>query len=166
MPAVGSNPTYHIHEDNMIGFDLDGTITNNWMIEIDWTWNKMRDALQSKEGIQNLNNIYINLKPRLIPIINVHIITGRPPISEITTVNWLKVYDIKVIDLHMGLYNCFSTKQMAERKAEIINDLNLTKYFEDEEKVRKILTQLCPDTEILTPEDSIRLGFARRYEWK
>lgn len=148
----------------MIGFDLDGTITEKWNTRI--TWDEMKIIVSDPCKLNDLKNEILITKPQLIPIIYIVIITSRPIILIKPTIDWLRKYKIKIADLSMNSITCSSTEEAAERKAHTINDWNLTKYFEDEEKVRKILTQLCPDTEILTPEDSIQLGFARRYKWK
>lgn len=146
---------------NPVGFDLDGTITEEW-------WNSWSSKAYTRGEGSLLTRTMIKMKlarikPAIIPIDYVHIITVRPEWLVKGTIRWLNKNGVKFFALHTPRGQ--HTLQGIERstfKAEAINSLALGEYYEDELDLREALEGLCPDTEILPPEEAIRRGRARQ----
>lgn len=145
-----------------VGYDLDGTITLPW-------WDKnihmTSDDSDNFELIEKVKNIIINVQPQLIPKNPVYIITNRPAnLFEDITIDWLDLYEIKVISLDMT-EKILDVDEKAENKAESINELQLDYYYEDESELRKKLSYLCPKTIIASPMDAIKNGHAYLFHY-
>lgn len=146
----------------MLGFDLDNTITENWFTKNKWGHEDTLIACKDKTKLECLKFILINAEISIIPITYVHIITCRPLILFDITYDFLIKHKVKFLDIHMSDRFIVDTEEAAKFKSEIINDLSLVKYVEDDEQIRGRLINLCPDTIILTPHEAVNCGLAKR----
>lgn len=147
----------------MIGCDLDGTLTKNWAVG-KWAnaeiW--MQALPRDPELVREMQTLLCELVPIMLPTRPVHIITSRAAkYFKDTTIKWLKMFDVNIIQLHMAM-GVYLGEERILYKAHTINELGLHYYFEDEEEIRGRLMFLCPDTCILPPEEALRMGLAKR----
>lgn len=92
-------------------------------------------------------NIWANLRhlfvlPLMRPLQPIIIITGRPPQDRWTTKAWLHLWGIKA-EVHFNPYQ--PDHEGAVRwKAECINRLGITRFFESDPKQEEEVRKLCP----------------------
>ena len=147
----------------LIGFDMDGTITEEWFTKYNWTSEDQKQCKFSDTKVEQLTVILKQIKPFLIPLNSVHIITARPFQLFDITYSWLVKNEIPFLDIHTPFCTFEEDSELiSNAKADIINYLGLDYYFEDDLKIRERLITLSPDTKILEPEEAIQLGFAKR----
>lgn len=143
-----------------IGFDLDGVLC-----EIDVGLLRVMDNILNKEARKSAEEWYYReRKPELNPILflgksdEFYILTSRPTRLNHITIPWIKRYYPHAIFKqvnHETLKGNSSKevenwlKEMARKKADVINKLKLDVYFEDSPATSHWLRVFCPFTKII-----------------
>jgi uncharacterized HAD superfamily protein len=126
----------------IIASDLDGVIA--------YTPYKKDDFVPSR-----LREFYRSCKPTKYSIFNYDfIITGRKDYYRKITENWLKENNVnynKLIMYPTGLRK--SLEGVFKYKAEIINKLNVNKYYENHKGIYNYLKRNCRNTDIVFVDD-------------
>lgn len=158
-----------------IGFDLDGTLASGWKGDENCGWIRkfftgwialfcLYCLGDSVIGKFYLNNFLVRSKLLLIPTLSIYVITSRPYWLVVVTKKWLRKNKITYCYLSMSSKVTGRRKshlvERSKQKAKVINSLELDCYYEDEEETRSLLKRLCLNTEILSPEESIRRSHA------
>jgi hypothetical protein len=122
----------------IIASDLDGVIA--------YTPYKKDDFVPSR-----LRVFYRSCKPTKYSIFNYDfIITGRKDFYRKLTENWLKENNVsyrKLIMYPTGVRK--SLKGVFKYKAEVINKLNVNKYYENHKGIYDYLKRYCKNTDII-----------------
>lgn len=140
-----------------IGYDVDGTLTSRWFVNFD-----LEDLYKTDIGITRVRDTISSLLPTVIPVQDVIVlITSRPSFYRHTTKGWLLKYVKNInscanISVYCPNSIIFGLEEMAAHKSSIINSLCLDEYYEDGVELRRMLKMVCPNTEILPPEEAIK----------
>lgn len=152
----------------VVGFDMDGTIVESWITNKGWRHFFFR--FHNNSIFRRLANYKMKrIDPIMIPIGWCYIITSRPPWARRACISWLVRHSINYFLLETASqywdFRCQDEKEEQTReKAEAINNFGLTEFYEDREEIRARLKKMCPDTEILPPEEAIARGRAKEWE--
>ena len=133
-----------------VGYDLDGVICNSRNIE-GISYRKL-NGVQRKEYIANKIKHYKTAKVLNKPVEkDFYVVTGRGrKYSDITTA-WLEKN--KIIPLSLYMNNVGGRGQdHIKHKANVINKLGITKYYEDSKRIYSGLKKLCQNTKIVLVE--------------
>jgi len=143
-----------------IGFDLDGVLC-----KIDVGLLRVIDNMQNEEAKKSAEEWYyrerkpeLDAKMFLSENDKMFILTSRPDRLAYITIPWVKRYYPNVsltITSHETLKGNSKDevkdwlKEMARKKAEIINQMGLDIYFEDSPTTVHWLRKFCPNTKII-----------------
>lgn len=160
------NPFPHLPNQQLIGFDLDDTLTENWWTNInqDQYLRHLTNSKTNWESLMYIRTLLLELKCTMIPIIPCYIITNRPVWLLSPTYYWMKFHLFPFFNIICADAINSSIKEISNYKAKVINILHLKEYYEDNPEIIHKLTSLCPSTKILLPEEAVRLGRAYRTE--
>lgn len=127
-----------------IGSDLDGVIASNTLNRADYRPFR-------------LHEYYSNAKPTKYSELSFDaIITGRKIHFWKITTEWLKSNNILYKELIMFPNKVKANNRLhAEYKAKKINELGLTKYYEDDKRIAEYLEMACPNAQIVYVDDFI-----------
>ena len=118
--------------------DLDGVIAQNPLDKKDYRPFKLHEYYSKAIPTVVYSKLPINL-----------IITGRRIHYKKVTIEWLVHNRIECKKLIMFPNKIKKTnKTLAEYKAKHINELGITKYYEDDKRIVEQLKVLCPNAEI------------------
>ena len=124
----------------MIGFDIDGVLREFPLkhdTETEW-YTHMLDAP-------------VKIHPKTKTSEDYVLITGVKKTDEVDVVilkHWLKEHDIKPKEIYY-LKGKRSRESLIKHKASKINELGLTEFYEDDERIYKKLVTLCPSCRII-----------------
>ena len=140
----------------MIGVDLDGTLA---------ILNPMPKSLRKRflTGDERRLKIRLYKQYREEAILNeamkkgldgqdYYIITGRRPKWQDLTIKWLSDNGLNPLGVFFFDEKEKTREEIIKYKARLIKNLNITTYYEDDEKVVEGLRNLCPKTQILFPK--------------
>ena len=148
--------------EEKIAFDLDGVLCDIYWNHkyLRYEWWKLKKAHENSLFYNHICFKLLNCKPKLLPTGKyILIISSRSSIFRSVTENWLKIYFNKSTRSDCSYYFLKGNERI-QFKERMIKELQITKYYEDEIEIILALSALCPDTEILTPEDAIANGDA------
>lgn len=125
----------------LIATDLDGVIAHNSLNVVDYRPYK-------------LHEYYSKCKPTKLSKMPVDfIITGRKVHFRKLTREWLRLHGVNYKDLIMFPNKTKKNNQsLAEYKSRVINELGVSKYYEDDERIAEYLKRTCPTTKIIFVE--------------
>jgi len=128
------------------GFDMDGVLCTKAVI--DKKWSECRGY--ERTIFQQIKKYHCSTAPLLRKPTekNFVIITGRSAKLQFITLDWLesnKITPLKVFHIDRNR----TRNNMIDFKSEKINELELKTYYEDDPKIIKSLTRLCPNTQIV-----------------
>ncbi|MEM2260840.1 MAG: hypothetical protein QXK24_00165 [Ignisphaera sp.] len=152
-----------------IGFDLDGVVADIDLIALELIHSiqdpKLRKRLEEQYYL-NRKVLFNPSKCKMNNLDTIYIITSRYSttgldINEITK-EWLKQHNV-YFDILLFVENPIIYlndleqwyKELAYRKAEVINKEHLDVFFEDDPKIAKHLREMCPMTKIVKFGDRI-----------
>ena len=128
----------------LIGTDLDGVIAYNSLNKADYRPFKLYEYY-SKAIPTKLSKMPVDF-----------IVTGRKQHFRKVTQEWLKLYGVKYQQLLMFPNKTKKNNQtLAEYKSRAINELGITKYYEDDERIAEYLKKTCQNTKIIFVETKL-----------
>jgi hypothetical protein len=106
-----------------------------------------------------LHEYYSKAKPTKLSKMPIDvIITGRKIYFKKLTQRWLELHGVNYKELIMFPNKTKKTNQsLAEYKSRVINELGITKYYEDDVSIANYLKQNCLGTKIIFVEDKVKL---------
>lgn len=136
-----------------VGYDLDGVICNSRNIE-GISYRKLNGE-QRKKYIQDKITHYNNAKLLITPVEEeFYIITGRSEKYEAITMAWLERNNIRPVELFINKVGG-QAQDHIKHKADLINKLGITKYYEDSKRIYSALKKLCLNTKIIFVEEKV-----------
>ena len=134
-----------------VGYDLDGVICE--VRDMGNVSYRRLNGAQRREYIVNKINHYKNAKVLNRPIERrFYIITGRTEKYAQLTIDWLRENNIVPIKLFINMVGG-RTQDHIKHKLDTINELKITKYYEDSKRVYSKLKKECKHTEIIYVEN-------------
>ncbi len=128
-----------------IGSDIDGVLAYHTLIKDDYKPFRLHEYY-SKAKPTKLSKMPIDV-----------IITGRKIFFKKLTQRWLELYDVNYKELIMFPNKTKKTNQtLAEYKSRKINELGITKYYEDDERIADYLKRNCSGTKIIFVENQAK----------
>ena len=125
-----------------IASDLDGVLARNHLDKADYRPFRLHEYYSCCQPTK-LSKIPIDI-----------IITGRKEHFRKVTQNWLEYYGVDYEQLIMFPNKTKKTnRSLAEYKARVINELEITKYYEDDRRIAEYLEDNCPLTKIIFVRD-------------
>jgi len=138
-----------------VGYDLDGTLCEK--IGWDRNYRGLKKAERDKMLELRLAHFLTTKMLRKPHETEFYIITGRKEAWSKETLAWLEKQEIKPVKVYF-MQKARCRKNMVEYKSEVINELKLTKYYEDDRLLAKELGKRCPNTKIiLVPTTEIQI---------
>ena len=128
------------------GFDMDGVLCPKAVIDKKWSECKGYERII----FQQIKRYHCSTAPllRIPKEKNFIIITGRNAKLKYITLEWLEKHKISPINIYFIDRNR-TRNNMIDFKSEKINELELKIYYEDDPKIIKSLSRLCPNTQIV-----------------
>ena len=139
-------------KERKVGYDLDGTICEKSEINKKYMYCSGEERKQYKLIREyHMKTAKLVLKPKEEEY---YIITSRKPENRSVTMQWLLRANLKPLKVYF-MDSPRKRTNMIKYKADLINKLNLVKYYEDDEKIAKSLKRKCPFTQIKLIKPSI-----------
>jgi uncharacterized HAD superfamily protein len=121
-----------------IGTDIDGVIAYNPLNKADYRPFRLHEYY-SKAKPTKYSKMPVN-----------YVISGRKQHFRKVTQEWLSSNEIKYKELIMFPNKVKKNNQtLAEYKSRAINELGITKYYEDDERIAEYLKKTCQNTKII-----------------
>ena len=140
----------------LVAFDLDGVMAKYHPFDDQLYY----EAEHNEEVMDKLIQHVSKCEPLLIPLPSYIIITCRPMALKEITITWLEKNNCNDLSLLVMPERFLHGRERWEFKANAINRLGITHYYEDELDIRAALNKEFPNAAIFDPILSVASGHA------